>query len=299
VSTDILSEIEASPEHPMESMLRMDRMPHIWCPSCGIGTAVNCFAAAVEKAGLDPDMVSIVSGIGCTGRVAGYMNLDSYHTTHGRPIPFATGLKLSRPELKVVVFSGDGDLTAIGGNHFIHAARRNQDLVCICVNNFTYAMTGGQQGPTTPTTPIASTAPFGTYHAPFNLPFLAESCGAVYVARWTVLHFRRLIDSMVKALTLPGFTFLEVIAPCATLYGRRNKLGDGRSLLKFYQDSTEIKHGANTRDVDIDYQQKIICGEFVEKSRPTFLELMNDQYRSRFGDAYEEYGGCCCADQRS
>lgn len=282
------------PEHPMESILRMDRMPHIWCPSCGIGTSVNCFAAALEKAELDLDKVAIVSGIGCTGRVAGYVKLDSFHTTHGRPIPFATGLKLARPDMKVVVYSGDGDLIAIGGNHFFHAARRNQDLTVICVNNFTYAMTGGQVGPTTPVTAKASTSPYGNYDGPFNLPFIAEACGATYVARWTMLHYRRLIESMTKAITKKGFTFVEVIAPCATLYGRKNKLGDGRDILEFYRDYTEIQHGASTKDVDIDFQQKIVCGEFVDTERPTFLDRMNEQYRSGFNPEYENYGGCLC-----
>ena len=131
-------------ENPMEGFLRMDRIPHIWCSGCGIGTVVTSFVEALKKSELDLDKVAVVSGIGCTGRVAGYIKLDSFHTTHGRAIPFATGLKLANPELKVVVFSGDGDLTGIGGNHFIHAARRNMDLVVICVNNFNYAMTGGQ-----------------------------------------------------------------------------------------------------------------------------------------------------------
>lgn len=293
MSTDLSNETK-TPDHPMEELLRMDRMPHIWCPSCGIGTSVNCFAMALDKAGLDKDKVSIVSGIGCTGRVAGYVKLDSFHTTHGRPIPFACGLKLARPDLKVVVFSGDGDLVAIGGNHFIHAARRNQDLTIICVNNFTYAMTGGQVGPTTPEMAKASTSPHGNYDGPFNLPFLAEACGATYVARWTVLQYRRLAESMTKALQKKGFTFIEVIAPCATLYGRKNKLGDGRDILKFYHDYSEIQHGADTRDVDIDFQQKIICGEFVDKEKPTFLERMDEQFGNRFGDQYQSYGGCNC-----
>src|SRR5512137_1626770 len=169
-------EKELGLENPVMPYLRQDRIPHIWCPGCGIGTTVNCFTRALTESGRDLDSIAVVSGIGCTGRVAGYLNLDSYHTTHGRAIPFATGLQLARPDLKVVVFSGDGDLMAIGGNHFIHAARRNQDLTIVCVNNFNYAMTGGQMGPTTPATAIASTAPFGSYDTPFNLPFLAESC---------------------------------------------------------------------------------------------------------------------------
>ena len=138
-------------ENPMADFLRMDRMPHIWCPGCGIGTVVTCFAEAIKAGGYDMDKIAVVSGIGCTGRVAGYVKFDSFHTTHGRAIPFATGLKLANPDLKVVVISGDGDLTSIGGNHLIHAARRNMDLMVICVNNFTYGMTGGQVTPTTPT----------------------------------------------------------------------------------------------------------------------------------------------------
>ena len=205
----------------MDDFLRMDRMPHIWCPGCGIGTTVNCFARALEKCGMPLDEVAIVSGIGCTGRVAGYIKLDSFHTTHGRAIPFATGLKLANPKLKVVVFSGDGDLIAIGGNHFIHAARRNMDLTVICVNNFTYGMTGGQVAPTTPAGATLTTTPFGNFETPFNLPFLAESVGAVYVARWTALHVCNQTKAMIEAMQKQGFSFIEVIAPCPTLFERR------------------------------------------------------------------------------
>ena len=149
--------IESHPPNPVEPFLRMDRMPHIWCPGCGIGTTVNCFTRALLESKANLDKVAMVSGIGCTGRVAGYAHLDSFHTTHGRAIPFATGLKLANPALQVVVYSGDGDLFAIGGNHFIHAARRNMDLKVICVNNLTYAMTGGQTAPTTPASAISAT----------------------------------------------------------------------------------------------------------------------------------------------
>ena len=143
----------------VDDILRMDRIPHIWCPGCGIGTSVNSFARALVDANINVKNLSIVSGIGCTGRVAGYVNLDSFHTTHGRALPFATGLKLANPKLNVVVYSGDGDLFAIGGNHLIHAARRNVDLKVVCINNLIYAMTGGQTAPTTPGEVITSTNP--------------------------------------------------------------------------------------------------------------------------------------------
>jgi 2-oxoglutarate ferredoxin oxidoreductase subunit beta len=264
----------------------MDRMPHIWCPTCGIGTVVRCYAKALEESGVDLDKASIVSGIGCTGRVAGYMKLDAFHTTHGRAIPFATGLKLARPELLVTVFSGDGDLSGIGGNHFIHSARRNMDLLVILVNNFIYGMTGGQNAPTTPLTAKSSTMPFGNFEQPFSLPHLAASCGATYVARWTSLHIRRMTKSFKEAIQRKGFRFVEVIAPCSTLYARLNKLGTGFDLMRFYHDNAEIRHGADTREVDIGFQDKIVCGKFIDEERPTFLEAMNEHYTKILGDRY-------------
>jgi 2-oxoglutarate ferredoxin oxidoreductase subunit beta len=276
--------------HVADPFLRMDRMPHIWCPGCGIGTTVNCFVSALAKCGLPREKLVIVSGIGCTGRVAGYIKLDSFHTTHGRAIPFATGLALGNPELKVVVYSGDGDLTAIGGNHFIHAARRNVNLTVICVNNFIYGMTGGQVAPTTPEDARATTSPFGCYESPFNLPFLAESCGAVYVARWTAMHVRNTTNSMVEALTKKGFSFVEVISPCPTLYGRLNKLGGGLDTLKFFRDNSEIRNGADTGTIDIGFQQKIICGKFVDKEAPTCLDRMNSRLGKVLKDRYVPWG---------
>jgi len=277
--------------HPMAKFLRMDRMPHIWCPGCGIGTSVNCFVRAIDACGIPHDKLVIVSGIGCTGRVAGYLNFDSVHTTHGRAIPFATGLKLANPELTVVVYSGDGDLVAIGGNHFIHAARRNVDITVICVNNFNYAMTGGQVGPTTPTKAVATTAPYGSYEEPFNIPYLADSCGAVYVARWTTYHVRQLQKSMTEALSKKGFSVIEVISPCPTLYERRNRLGDGLTRMKFFKENSEIKHGADTRELDIRFQEKIIVGKFVDRERPTLEDLMHERLSEVLGDKYVRYGG--------
>lgn len=279
------------PVNTVEEYLRMDRMPHIWCPGCGIGTTVNCFAHALETSGLDLQKVAVVSGIGCTGRVAGYINLDSFHTTHGRAIPFATGLKLANPELKVIVYSGDGDLTAIGGNHFIHAARRNVDMTVILVNNFIYGMTGGQVAPTTPATATASTMPFGNYEQTFNLPYLAESCGAVYVARWTAFHVRHLTKAIKEAIAKKGFSFVEVLAPCPTLYSRRNKLGDGLDQMIYYKEHSEIRHGADTKTIPLEFQGKIIVGKCVDKERPTYLDGMNTYYRQKLGASFEPYNG--------
>ncbi|KPJ53591.1 2-oxoacid:ferredoxin oxidoreductase subunit beta [candidate division TA06 bacterium DG_24] len=276
--------------HPMEALLRMDRIPHIWCSTCGLGTSVSAFALALEDLQYDLDKICIVSGIGCTGRVAGYVKLDSFHATHGRAIPFATGLKLANPQLKVVVFSGDGDLIAIGGNHFIHAARRNMDLTVICVNNFIYAMTGGQVAPTSPLGASCSTTPYGNYERPFNIPHLAESCGAVYVARWTALHLRRTAKSIAEAMRKPGFSVVEIICPCSTLYARRNRLGDGLELMKFYHENSIIKHGADPRDVDIDFQSPIVVGKFVDRDRPTFIDGYNRAMTAKLGEKFEPYG---------
>ena len=267
-----LETIESKEVHPMDNLLRMDRIPHIWCPGCGIGLAVSAFTAALEKANIDLDKVCIVSGIGCTGRVAGYVKLDSFHTTHGRAIPFATGVKLGNPKLKVVVFSGDGDLISIGGNHFIHAARRNIDMLVICVNNFIYAMTGGQVAPTTPLGAYATTSPYGCVERPFNIPYIADSSGAVYVARWTALHIRRLTNSMAEALNKTGFSVVEVISPCAIYYSRINRLGDGLDMMKFYHDSSEIRHWEDTKNLDIGFQTKVIVGKFVDRESPTYTE---------------------------
>jgi 2-oxoglutarate ferredoxin oxidoreductase subunit beta len=277
--------------NPVMPFLRQERIPHIWCPSCGIGTTVNCFTRALTESGMDLDQIAIVSGIGCTGRVAGYMNLDSFHTTHGRAIPFATGLKLANPKLKVVVYSGDGDLTAIGGNHFMHAARRNMDLMVVCVNNFTYGMTGGQVAPTTPLGAKQTTMPFGNFEAPLNLPFLADACGAVYVARWTVFHVRQLAKAMQEGLKKKGFVFIEALSPCPTLYSRRNKRGDGIDELKNYKQNSIVKHGAETKDVGLDFDGKIVVGKFVDRERPTWLDAMNDHFTQTLGSKYTPYGG--------
>jgi 2-oxoglutarate ferredoxin oxidoreductase subunit beta len=287
--SEVLDSKPTSAVNPTDSFLRTERMPSIWCPGCGIGTTVNCFTRALTDCGMNLDKVAIVSGIGCTGRVAGYMNLDSFHTTHGRAIPFATGLKLANPELKVVVYSGDGDLSAIGGNHLIHAARRNIDITVICVNNLTYGMTGGQVTPTTPGPAIASTTPYGAFEQPFSLPFLADSCGAVYVARWTTFHVRQVAKAMGEALKKKGFSFVEIISPCPTLYARRNRLGDGLDAMKYYKEKSVVKNGADTREVGLGYQGEIVCGKFVDRERETWLQAYNRAHGAKLGERFKPY----------
>ncbi len=279
------------PRNPMDDLLRTDRIPHIFCQGCGVGVAANCFTHAIASLDMDLHKLVVVSGIGCTGRVAGYVKLDSFHTTHGRAIPFATGLAITRPDLKVVVFSGDGDLTAIGGNHFIHAARRNVNLTVICVNNFNYAMTGGQVAPTTPLEGIATTTPYGNTEPPFNLPFLADSVGAVYVARWTVYHVRQTARAMAEAIRKKGFSFVEVLAPCPTLYLRRNRLGSSLDAMKNYKERGRIQHAAATNAVGIEPNQEIILGRFVDKDRRTWRENYDNHHRNKLGTGFVSYGG--------
>jgi 2-oxoglutarate ferredoxin oxidoreductase subunit beta len=259
-------------ENPIDSYLRVDRIPHIWCAGCGIGPATGCFIRAIGRAEIDSDKISVVSGIGCTGRVAGYLKLDSFHTTHGRAIPFATGLKLGNPELNVVVFSGDGDLVAIGGNHLIHTARRNIDMTVICINNFNYGMTGGQMGATTPLNARSTTSPYGNFEYPFNLPYLVAASGATYVARWTVLHVRELERSIAEALIKPGFSFIEVVSPCPTVYGRQNKLPRGLDEMRSYQERSIIRDGADPKDAELSLDGPIVVGKFVDIDRPTLWD---------------------------
>jgi 2-oxoglutarate ferredoxin oxidoreductase subunit beta len=261
-------------EHPTEVGLRKDRLPHIWCAGCGIGVSVSAFIDAIKETAIVPDRLSIVSGIGCSGRVSGYMNTDSFHTTHGRAIPFALGLHIANPALKVVVFSGDGDLMAIGGNHLIHAARRNANITVICVNNFNYGMTGGQQGPTSHEGARTITTPYGNVEKPFNMPMIVGSAGGTYVARWTVLDLGRLRRSMVEALNHEGFSFIEIISPCPIYYGRFNKRGEAIDELRYYKENIEVKNFAPLHEVDLTINGKIVVGKFIEKRAPTLSELV-------------------------
>jgi 2-oxoglutarate ferredoxin oxidoreductase subunit beta len=256
----------------MDSLLRTERIPHIWCPGCGIGTVFSSIMASIEKTGWDYDQIAMVSGIGCSGRMAGYIRLDSFHTTHGRALPFATGLKLAKPGTKILVVSGDGDLFAIGGNHFIHAARRNMDMTVICVNNLNYGMTGGQQAPSTPLGAKTTTSVDGSPEEPFNFCSLASACGAIYVARWTALHVRLLTNSITEAMLKRGFSFVEVLTPCPSSFSRRNRMGSALDTMKFYHDRSVIRNGIDPQNAPLDLQHEIVVGRFVDTTRPTFMD---------------------------
>ena len=261
--------------HPKHQYVREERFPHVWCPGCGLGILLQSYIGAVEKSGIPQDNHVLVSGIGCTARIPGYVNMDTYHTTHGRAIPFATGIKLANPDLKVTVISGDGDLFNIGGNHFIHAARRNMDLLVICSNNFNYGMTGGQHGATTPPTSKSASTPYGNIEPAFNLPHLAYALGASYVARWTVMHPRQLVKSIKTAMDVKGFAFIEVLSPCPPNFAKFNGFADGFEEMEFYRSNSVVRNYAKLDDISIDpfHGKPVVLGDFVNRKRASYVNL--------------------------
>ena len=226
------------PSDLIHKYMRIDHLPHIWCPGCGNGVLTRDVAVAIDELGKDPEhplereKVVIVSGIGCSSRAAGYLDFNSIHTTHGRAIAFATGIKLANPALTVIVLTGDGDCSAIGGNHLIHAARRNLDLTVVVYNNNTYGMTGGQYSPTTPRGDRGTTAPYGVIDRPFDIAQLAAGAGASFTARGDTYHVRETIDLIKKGIQHKGFSLIDCYSICPTYYGRKNKKGDAVEMLK-------------------------------------------------------------------
>lgn len=223
-------------EQIVEKYFRPGRLPHIWCPGCSNGIVTGAIAKAIEKVGLDKDNTAIVSGIGCSSRASGYLDFCTVHSAHGRAIPFATGIKLANPKMKVIVITGDGDATAIGGNHFIHACRRNIDITTIVFNNNIYGMTGGQYSPMTPCGSKATTAPYKTIDRSFDLTELAKGAGATFVARGTAFHTQMLVDLIAQGIEHNGFSLVEATSACPISFGRQNKIGDGPAMLKWQRD---------------------------------------------------------------
>ena len=252
--------------------LRHDKkFPHVWCPGCGIGIMLGALIRAIDRIGFEKDEIVLVSGIGCSGRLPVYVDFNTLHTTHGRALTFATGVKLAKPSLKVIVIMGDGDAVAIGGNHFIHAARRNIDVTSIILNNSIYGMTGGQSSPTTPYGMRSSTTIYSSMEQAFKISELAVTAGAVFVGRGTVYH-AKLLDSLIeKAVLKPGFSMVEVIAHCHTQYGRQNRLGTAVEMMEWQRDhAVEAKKAATMKPEEL--KDKIVIGVLVDKELPVYQD---------------------------
>jgi 2-oxoglutarate ferredoxin oxidoreductase subunit beta len=250
--------------------LRHDKkFPHVWCPGCGIGIMLGALIRAIDRIGFEKDEVVLVSGIGCSGRLPVYVDFNTLHTTHGRALTFATGVKLAKPSLKVIVIMGDGDAVAIGGNHFIHAARRNIDVTSIILNNSIYGMTGGQSSPTTPYGMKSSTTVYSNIEQDFKISELAITAGAVFVGRGTVYQARLLDNLIEKAILKPGFSVVEVVAHCHTQYGKQNRLGTAVEMMEWQRDhAVTVEKSATLKPEQL--QDKIIIGVLVDKELPVY-----------------------------
>jgi 2-oxoglutarate ferredoxin oxidoreductase subunit beta len=256
------------PSKIIENNFRVNRLPHIWCPGCGHGVLMHSIARAIEELNLDKDNICIVSGIGCSSRASGYFNYNTIHTTHGRALSFATGVKLGNPKLKVIVITGDGDATAIGGNHLIHSCRRNIDITTIVFNNNIYGMTGGQYSPTTPTDDKATTAPYGNIDKPFDICSLSAAAGATFVARASVYHVNQMIAYTKKAIMHNGFSLVEGVSSCPTYYGRKNKKGSAVDLIKCIKDNSMVTNDVN-KAIEAD---KVPIGIFKDITLPEYTQ---------------------------
>ncbi len=260
-------------EHSEYTYLRpTKKFPNVWCAGCGIGIVMGALIRAIDRIGLEKDDVALVSGIGCTGRMPVYMDFNTIHTTHGRALAFATGLKIARPAMKVITIMGDGDALAIGGNHFIHAARRNIGITAIVVNNAIYGMTGGQYSPTTPINARASTAPYGNIEPPMPICELAQAAGATYVARSTVYHAIELDRYIEAAIRKNGFSLVEAVSYCHTTYGRMNKLGSPTDMMRQLKDNS-ISINAVEKLSPEERETKIIRGVMYDVEKPEYTQL--------------------------
>jgi len=252
--------------------LRHDKkFPHVWCPGCGIGILLGALIRAIDRVGLEKDEVVLISGIGCSSRLPVYVDFNTLHTTHGRALTFASGVKLANPSLNVIVVMGDGDAVAIGGNHLIHAARRNIDLTAVIINNAVYGMTGGQTSPTTPYGMKTTTAVYRNVEHAFRISELAVTAGAVFVGRGTVYHARLLDQLIEKAILKEGFGVVEVISHCHTQYGKLNRLGSAVDMMRSQKENAVSVEKAKKLDAQA-LEGKIITGVLVDKEQPVYRE---------------------------
>ncbi len=258
----------------LQHLRKNKKFPTIWCSGCGLGVIMGALIRAIDHLGLEKDQVALVAGIGCTARMPVYMDFNTLHTTHGRALAFATGLKIARPDMKVIAIMGDGDALAIGGNHFIHAARRNIGITALVVNNSIYGMTGGQYSPTTPVGMRATTAPYGNVEPPFPICDLAMAAGASYVARSTAFHALELDKYLSEAIANEGFSLVEAVSYCHTTYGRINKLGTAAEMMRSLKDNSIPK--ASFDKLSVEEQQantKIVRGVLQKKKRPEYTAI--------------------------
>ncbi len=250
------------------------KFPHVWCPGCGNGIVMAALLRAIDRLGVSQDDIVLASGIGCSGRMPTYLDFNTLHTTHGRALTFATGVKLANPALHVVVIMGDGDATAIGGNHFIHAARRNLNLTAIIINNAIYGMTGGQYSPTTPFGARSTTSVYGHIEHAFSIAELAVTAGAAFVARSTVYHAALLDQLIEQGMRKRGFAVIEVISNCHVQYGRRNKLGGAVDMLQRFRDqAVRVKKAASMSAEEL--RDKITIGVLTDRELPISTEEYN------------------------
>ena len=263
-------------KHPLVKYLREEILPTVFCPGCGGGRVLNVYAHAINELGIDPATIVSVTGIGCSSWILSpYYKADTLHVLHGRAIAFATGVKIKKPDLKVIVIAGDGDIAAIGGNHLIHAARRNIDLTVFLINNSIYAMTGGQVAPSTPQGVPTTTTPYGNPEPNFDFTQLAIAAGASYVARWTTYHVFHLLKSMKKAIMKKGFSFVEIISQCPVSYGKIVGMRTASDFLRLYKEtSVNVKKTALMKEEEL--ENKIIIGEFIDKEREEFTEALRN-----------------------
>jgi 2-oxoglutarate ferredoxin oxidoreductase subunit beta len=258
------------PINPLRKYIRNGKLPHFFCPGCGCGQVLGFFLKAVDELEYDLNNVVAIGGVGCTARIPVYIDTVMLHGVHGRTLAWATGIKMQRPDLKVVIFAGDGDLTSIGGNHFIHAARRNLDVTVVMVNNLNFAMTGGQVAPTTPLDTVTMTTPYGSGEPNFDVCDLAQSAGATYVSRWTTNTPNQAIKSLKTALEHKGFSLVEIVSQCPTHFGRYAlKSGKPEVEIEWIKDNT-ITLAKAQKLTDEEKRGKFIVGEFVNKQRPVF-----------------------------
>lgn len=252
--------------------LRHDkRFPHVWCPGCGNGIILGALIRAIDLLGLQKDEIVLISGIGCSGRMPVYVDFNTVHATHGRALTFATGIKLAKPSLTVIAIMGDGDATAIGGNHFIHAARRNLELTAIIINNQIYGMTGGQHSPTTPYGSYASTASYGHIEHAFSIAELAVTAGAAFVARGTVYHAQLLEDLIVQSIQKRGFGVVEILSNCHIQFGRRNEMGDPVTMMKWLKDNAvSVKKSRKMKEESL--EGKVTIGVLADLEKPVYTE---------------------------